>query len=71
MAFDSFKTKRRSGAPTSSSKVPLPPPPQPDQQIVLQVVDAYQSVLYAQREIDVAQHEEQTAEALLGQAMIT
>jgi outer membrane protein len=31
----------------------------------LQVVGAYQSVLYAQREIDVAQHEQETAAALL------
>ena len=36
-----------------------------DQQIVLHVVEAYQSVLYAEREIDVAQHEQETAAALL------
>ena len=36
-----------------------------DQQIVFHVVEAYQSVLYAQREIDVAQHEQETAAALL------
>jgi outer membrane protein TolC len=36
-----------------------------DQQIVFHVVSAYQSVLYAQREIDVAQHEQDTAAALL------
>jgi outer membrane protein TolC len=36
-----------------------------DQQIVFKVVGAYQSVLYAQREIDVAQHEQETAAALL------
>ena len=32
---------------------------------MLRVVEAYQSVLYAQREIDVAQHEQETASALL------
>lgn len=39
-----------------------------NQAVVLQVVQAYQSVLYAQRQLDVAQHEEQTAGALLHDA---
>ena len=39
-----------------------------NQGIVLQVVQAYQAVLYAQREIDIAQHQERTAEALLHDA---
>ena len=64
-AFDSFKTQReirradllREGASSSAKAV--------DQQIVLHVVQAYQSVLYAQREIDVAQHEQETTAALL------
>jgi len=64
-AFDSFKTQReihradllRTSASSSAKAV--------DQQIVLHVVEAYQSVLYAQREIDVAQHEQETAAALL------
>src|ERR1035437_6045752 len=64
-AFDSFKTQReihsadllRASASSSDKAV--------DQQIVLSVVAAYQSVLYAQREIDVAQHEQETASALL------
>ena len=63
--FDSFKTQReihradllRASASTSAKAV--------DQQIVLHVVAAYQSVLYAEREIDVAQHEQETASALL------
>ncbi|HET9100451.1 MAG TPA: TolC family protein, partial [Acidobacteriaceae bacterium] len=41
---------------------------QADQGIVLRVVEAYQGVLYAQRRVDVAQHEETTAEALLADA---
>lgn len=41
---------------------------QVNQGVVLQVVQAYQAVLYAQRQIDVAQHEEQTAAALLHDA---
>lgn len=36
-----------------------------DQQIVLRVVAAYQGVLFAQREIDVARHDVETADALL------
>jgi outer membrane protein len=67
-AFDSFKTQReirradlvRESAATSAKAV--------DQQIVLHVVQAYQSVLYGEREIDVAQHEQETAAALLASA---
>ena len=64
-AFDSFKTQREihradlfSQSASSSAKAI-------NQQIVMRVVTAYQSVLYAQREIDVAQHEQETSEALL------
>jgi outer membrane protein TolC len=64
MAFDSFKTQReihradlfKESASSSAKAV--------DQQIVLRVVQAYQSVLYALREIDVAQHEQETSAAL-------
>jgi outer membrane protein TolC len=64
-AFDSFKTQReirradlfRASASSSSKAV--------DQQIVLHVVESYQAVLYAQREINVAQHEQETTAALL------
>src|ERR1039457_3580499 len=67
-AFDSFNTQREirradlSRASASSSAKAV------DQQIVLHVVEAYQSVLYAQREIEVAQHEQETASALLTSA---
>ena len=65
VAFDSFKTEReihradlfKEGASSTAKAV--------DQQIVIRVVEAYQQVLYAQREIDVAQHEQETAAALL------
>ena len=64
MAFDSFKTQReirradlyRKSASSSAKAV--------DQQIVLHVVQAYESVLYTQREVAVAQHEQETAAAL-------
>ena len=65
MAFNSFKTQReirradlfKESSSSSARAV--------DQQIVFRVVGAYQSALYAQREIDVAQHEQETAAALL------
>ena len=57
MAFDSFKTRRRFAAPTCSRRAPLLPRQAANQQIVLHVVEAYQAVLYAQREVDVAEHE--------------
>jgi outer membrane protein len=65
MAFDSLKTQKeihradlfKESAASSAKAV--------DQQIVYRVVGAYQQVLYAQREIEVAQHEQETAAALL------
>jgi outer membrane protein TolC len=65
MAFDSFKTQReihradlfKESASAAAQAV--------DQQIAVHVVEAYQQVLYAHREIDVAQHEQETAAALL------
>jgi len=65
LAFDSFKTQKeihradlfKQSASSSAKAV--------DQQIVFHVVVAYQQVLYAQREIAVAQHEQETAAALL------
>jgi outer membrane protein TolC len=68
MAFDSLKTQRtihgadlmRKSAESSAKAV--------DQKIVLNIVQAYESVLFAEREIDVAQHEQETAAALLSTA---
>jgi len=65
LAFDSFKTQKeihradlfRESATSSAKAV--------DQQIVFSVVGAYQQVLYAQREAEVARHEQDTAAALL------
>jgi hypothetical protein len=67
-AFDSFKTQReirradrfRESASSSAKAA--------DQQIVFRVVEAYQSVLYAEREVAVAQHEQETAAAPLSSA---
>ena len=51
--------------PTSSRQSASSTAKAVNQQIVFRVVGAYQSVLYAQREIDVAQHNQETAVALL------
>src|SRR5208282_1605730 len=65
MAFDSFKTQREIHHADAFKKSASSSAKATDQQIVLRVVGAYQSVLYAQREIDVSQHEQETAAALL------
>jgi outer membrane protein TolC len=65
VAFDSFKMQKeihradlfKESASASTRAV--------DQQIVFRVVGAYQQVLYAQRKLDVAQHDQETAAALL------
>ncbi|MGB8098246.1 MAG: TolC family protein, partial [Terracidiphilus sp.] len=65
LAFDSFKTQRtihgadlmRKSADSSARAV--------NQKIVFDVVEAYQAVLYAERLVAIAQHEQETAEALL------
>jgi len=64
-AFDSFKTQREIRGADLAQESASSSAKAVDQQIVFQVVEAYQSVLYAQREIDVAQHEQETAAALL------
>ncbi len=65
MAFDSFRTQRAIRSADLAQQSASSSGKATDQQIVYQVVGAYQSVLYAQREIDVAQHEQDTAAALL------
>jgi outer membrane protein len=65
IAFDSFKTQRevrsagylKQSAASASKAV--------DQQVVLGVVSAYQQILYANRALEVARHEQDTAAALL------
>jgi len=67
-AFDSFKTQRtirgadlmKASAEASAEAA--------DQKIILGVVQAYQGVLYAERQADIAQHELETAQALLTSA---
>ena len=64
-AFDSFKTRREIRRADLSKESASSSAKAVDQQIVLRVVVVYQQVLYAQREIDVVRHEQETAAALL------
>jgi len=65
MAFDSFKTERAIRGADLMKKSAASNAKAVNQKIVLDVVQAYESVLYAEREVDVAQHEQETAAALL------
>src|SRR5208283_4428740 len=65
MAFDSFKTQKEIRRADLFKASAVDGAKAVDQLIVFRVVAAYQQVLYAQREIDVAQHEQETAAALL------
>jgi outer membrane protein TolC len=65
MAFDSFKTERAIRGSDLMKKSAASNAKAVNQKIVLDVVQAYESVLYAEREIGVAQHEQETAAALL------
>jgi len=65
MAFDSLKTQKdihRADLFKESSAISAKAV---DQHIVFRVIQAYQSALYAQRGIDVARHNQETADALL------
>src|SRR6266568_1368089 len=65
MAFDSFKTLKTIRSADLMQKSSISTSQAVNQKIVLDVVQAYQSVLYAEREIAVAKHEQETSAALL------
>jgi len=65
MAFDSFKTQKEIHRADLFRKSAESSARASDQQIVFRVVGAYQAVLYAERGVVVAQHEQETAAALL------
>src|SRR5208337_4199964 len=65
MAFDSFKTQKEIRRADLFKASAVDGAKAVDQLIVFRVVAAYQQVLYAQREIDVAVHEQDTAAVLL------
>lgn len=65
LAFDSFHTQKVVGSATFFQKSAESSAKAVDQKVVLGVVQAYQAILYAERETATAQHEVATAEALL------
>jgi outer membrane protein TolC len=68
MLFNGWETQRQIHAARLVSASAISMSGAVRQATIFQVVQAYQSVLYAQRQIDVATHEEETAEALLHDA---
>ncbi|HWG21522.1 MAG TPA: TolC family protein [Terracidiphilus sp.] len=65
LAFDSFRTQKAIQSADFMRKSAGSLAKAANQKIALDVVQAYQSVLYAERQIAIARHEEETAEALL------
>jgi outer membrane protein len=65
MAFDSFRTQKTIHSADLMKKSADSSAQAMNQKIVLDVVVAYQSVLYSERKVAIAQHELDTAEALL------
>lgn len=66
MAFDFFRTQKSIASADLMKKSATLQVKAVDQKIVFDVVQAYQGVLYAERQVEVAQHEMETAQALLG-----
>jgi outer membrane protein TolC len=65
LLFDSLKTQKSVHSADLMHRSAGSSANATDQKLVLGVVQAYQGVLYAERQVDVAQHELETAEALL------
>lgn len=65
LAFDSFRTQKSIKSAHLMEKSAVLSARAVDQKVIFGVVQAYQSVLYAERQVDIAQHELETAEALL------
>lgn len=68
MLFNWFETRQQLRSARLAAESASSMGNQVNQGIVLQVVQAYQAVLYAERQIEVTSHEEQTAAALLKDA---
>lgn len=68
MLFNGFETQQQIRAAKLRAASATAMSGAVDQGVVFQVVQAYQGELYAQRQLEVAQHEQQTAEALLHDA---
>jgi len=64
LAFDSFKTQKAIHGADLMKQSAVSSDRSVNQKIVFDVVEAYQSVLYAERQLEIAQREQETAEAL-------
>lgn len=64
-AFDSFRTQKMIRGADLMEKSAASTAKAEDQKVIFSVVQSYQGVLFAEREVAVAQHEQETAEALL------
>lgn len=65
MAFDFFRMQKLIASADRMKESAALQAKAVDQKIVFDVVQAYQGVLYAERQVEVAQHEMETAQALL------
>lgn len=68
MLFNWFETQQQMHAAQLGSASARSASDAVNQAIVLQVIEAYQAVLYAQREVDITRREQQAAEALFHDA---
>ena len=66
LLFDSFHAQKMVQSADSMRKSAASSAEAVDQKVVFNVVQAYQEVLYAERQVEIAQHELATAEALMG-----
>ncbi|HEX8924658.1 MAG TPA: TolC family protein [Terriglobales bacterium] len=66
LVFDSLRTQKSIRGAELMQKSAASSANAVDQKLVFGVVQAYQGILYAERQVDVAQHELETAESLLG-----
>jgi outer membrane protein TolC len=65
LLFDSFRTQKSVHGADLMKKSAASSAEAVDQKVVLDVVQDYQGVLYAERQVEIAQHESETAVALL------
>ena len=65
LLFDSFHTQKTAHSADLMRKSAAFAAEAVDQKVVLDVVQAYQGILYAERQVEIARHEQETAEVLL------
>jgi outer membrane protein TolC len=65
LLFDTFRTQRAVHGAELMQQSAESSAKAADQKVVFNVIQAYQAVLYAERQVEIAQHQHETAEALL------